>query len=1179
MEKLSLTSRVLAIVFWIGVTVLGVYLVYPKTGKSTTPRDADILVKIHNICEGILLVALGAYSTFETLRTFKAREGLTAWQQFKHDSLRLFLYAIISGYVIGGHRYSETFESIAMWLGILGFVIALLYLVQTLAFFTGQNLHHLRNSHNTNGRHHSNEDEYHQAGPASSSMQRPLVSDEAAAALEDGSAPRQGNNAIRAEDPSYAERRSGSPGLNEPAPYTPPQPRKADSPVFGSGKKQPWEQGAADGPKGNPFAGGASEASSSTVGLIKLERLLSSRSTSSAVSPRDILHCFKGLTTAQKRSVPSSTMDSAFSLLRAQRLGPLDVSGAMVSFGVYSDHFLEDLLRWQIEQGPTVYRQFPPLLSQSLWTSKEKLHRKAVEEYVNFAARAVASDGDTLLANLQLGEVYNLLEVFGHNETWQPAFEQVCIFVARDTLASRLSLRDVAMLMAAFVRCKGSLEVPHLSHFMPGLLQRVVDLLGNKKATGRIRPDWAALITNSIAKALMDPSGEDVKSVMSQLMAEALKDGKEPDNIAKIYLAAAKLEILSSHSATDWLLPKVADSSLTMSMMSAGLARSPQLLLASVKLLARRKGLESLSEACKYQAITGLLGTWPLLRGAELRDLRAINHVIEAMEMNKLKAAASSFALIASTRDHIGCMDALKAITGSDKALSPLHHMVTEAFALPYWIDVVLVPIHRGLDHPPPPLAFNSIRSSCHDRPSPHSSSDGSEYADVDWASPSDNETASITAATTIQTGQEVHITLPPQRGRKRRRNARPVSRREIMAWFSAFEDLTHLCFDSDLIKRAVNDRMREMDVPLPSQAPFTMVPWPPYWIAADPSQLDLSLEPLPTSESIADELLLSDGGVSTYIGALAATCAAIEGGATLFAATGYPMPWLEIGSGKAVGLPPGKSRTLGVVIGKRKIGDFFDATVKYGSLRRAKILKWLRISPGPDDGKLPRSIEGFRNSTTYILDSQLTKFDHLKEAARPVGVFSGRDPIYLREDVERLRTESQWERRGMVLRSDAGSCKRTLETKRKLVKLYSEEQTEEAPERHLGADGEIPVNRFGFVDLTDGRRPPEGTEFVVGIPLRRVIRKCKEIGVEHWAPAHTGWMAQRPQIGGVVVAMADASVLRDSLEEDTRTREEAQRLKDERLAKIAWKALIKRLLARRYVEMISASSATSRRH
>ncbi|KAF4703005.1 hypothetical protein FOZ63_018400 [Perkinsus olseni] len=149
MAKLSLTSRVLAVVFWIGVTVLGIYLVYPKTGKETTPKDADILVKIHNVCEGMLLLALGAYSTYETLRTFKNREGLTAWQQFKHDCVRLCLYVIIGGYIIGGHRYSATFESIAMWLGILGFVIAVLYLIQSLGFFTGTNMHHLRNNNHT----------------------------------------------------------------------------------------------------------------------------------------------------------------------------------------------------------------------------------------------------------------------------------------------------------------------------------------------------------------------------------------------------------------------------------------------------------------------------------------------------------------------------------------------------------------------------------------------------------------------------------------------------------------------------------------------------------------------------------------------------------------------------------------------------------------------------------------------------------------------------------------------------------------------------------------------------------------------------------------------------------------------------------------------------------------------
>ncbi|KAF4685561.1 fumarate reductase [Perkinsus olseni] len=232
----------------LGVTVLGIYLVYPKTGKETTPKDADILVKIHNVCEGMLLLALGAYSTYETLRTFKNREGLTAWQQFKHDCVRLCLYVIIGGYIIGGHRYSATFESIAMWLGILGFVIAVLYLIQSLGFFTGTNMHHLRNNN------HTSEEEYRHAGPAS--MQRPLVNEEA---LEDGSARQQPAAARDAVgEPRLPAGRSESPvpSRNGQVSYTPPLPRRPESPAFGSGKKQPWEQGT-DEVKGNPFVAGS----------------------------------------------------------------------------------------------------------------------------------------------------------------------------------------------------------------------------------------------------------------------------------------------------------------------------------------------------------------------------------------------------------------------------------------------------------------------------------------------------------------------------------------------------------------------------------------------------------------------------------------------------------------------------------------------------------------------------------------------------------------------------------------------------------------------------------------------------------------------------------------------------------------------------------------------------------
>lgn len=390
-------------------------------------------------------------------------------------------------------------------------------------------------------------------------------------------------------------------------------------------------------------------------------------------------------------------------------------------------------------------------------------------------------------------------------------------------------------------------------------------------------------------------------------------------------------------------------------------------------------------------------------------------------------------------------------------------------------------------------------------------SSDESEYADVDWASPSDDDTPAGALLPPERQQQEQEVGRP----RKRRKVIRQVSRKEVMVWFNSLENLARLCFECESIKRAAEERMSDSGV---TRADLSMmVPWPPYWLASDPSGLDLTLDPLPSADSIRDELSLSGMGVSTYVGALVATSALLEEEATVFMATGYPLPWLELGP-QAVGFPPGRSRSLGVVVGKKKDGDYFDASGKYGSAKRMKILNWLGIPPGQDDGKLPRSVEGFRNSATYILESQLTKFDILTDTARPVGLFSGKDPFYLRKDILRLKSESQWERRGMVVKEGTEDCRRVISIKGKPVRLYSADQTVEAPKRSVGLDGEIPVNRFGFVDLTDGREPPEGSECVEGDNLRRLVRKCKELGIEHWAPAHVGWMAQRPQIGGVVL-------------------------------------------------------------
>ncbi|KAF4668706.1 hypothetical protein FOZ61_005959 [Perkinsus olseni] len=416
--------------------------------------------------------------------------------------------------------------------------------------------------------------------------------------------------------------------------------------------------------------------------------------------------CFTGLTTAQKRAIPRPTMEAAFDLLRDRRyldLSALDMSGAVVSFGVYSDAFLEELLSWQIDQGPSVYGQFPPLLTQSLWVAKGKLHRRAVEEYVDFAAGCLAeTDGvGDILSNLKPGEMYNLLEVFGSNSdkrTWQRAFEEVCNFVARDVYLSHLSLRDLAMIMAAFVRSKGSIEAPGLSHVMPRLTGTVSTLLSSGGSAGRIRPDWAALIANAIAKALLHPADDKVRLVMSRLLSETLKDGKEPDNIAKVYLAAAKLELLPPTSSSHWLHSRINISvaALTMLMLSAALSRSTQLFRAVVLVLARRAFTDDLSEACKYQIITGMLGMWPV-SDPTLEELKAVRGVLNGVRLADLQASSSSFAQIASTRDHVGCLETLRgSLHGSNGSVSPPYHIVTEAFALPYWIDIVMLPIGRS---------------------------------------------------------------------------------------------------------------------------------------------------------------------------------------------------------------------------------------------------------------------------------------------------------------------------------------------------------------------------------------------------------------------------------------------------------------------------------------------------
>jgi xeroderma pigmentosum group C-complementing protein len=133
-------------------------------------------------------------------------------------------------------------------------------------------------------------------------------------------------------------------------------------------------------------------------------------------------------------------------------------------------------------------------------------------------------------------------------------------------------------------------------------------------------------------------------------------------------------------------------------------------------------------------------------------------------------------------------------------------------------------------------------------------------------------------------------------------------------------------------------------------------------------------------------------------------------------------------------------------------------------------------------------------------------------------------------------------------------------------VALYGLWQTE-AHEEEAAADGRVPVNDFGNVDLTHGGAPPAGSTHVA---LPRAAAVARALGM-HAPPALVGFERyagrSTPVLHGVVVADEHAEALRDACLADERAREERalQRATDE--AAKHWRTLLTAVWVRRRVE------------
>ncbi|USP74705.1 uncharacterized protein yc1106_01979 [Curvularia clavata] len=223
-------------------------------------------------------------------------------------------------------------------------------------------------------------------------------------------------------------------------------------------------------------------------------------------------------------------------------------------------------------------------------------------------------------------------------------------------------------------------------------------------------------------------------------------------------------------------------------------------------------------------------------------------------------------------------------------------------------------------------------------------------------------------------------------------------------------------------------------------------------------------------------------------------------------------------------------------------------------------------------------TLQGYKNSTEYVLERHLRREEALKRDAKIVRYFvTGKgeneksEPVYLRKDVVLCKTQESWHKEGrevlegqqplklVPMRAVTVTRKREIEERERIeggkVKqgLYSKDQTDWIIPDPI-VDGKIPRNAFGNIDVYVPTMVPKGA---VHVPLKGTARICRKLNIDY-AEACTGFEfgKQRavPVITGVVVAEENEDMLIDAWEAEEAEKQRKEREKREKFLLGLWR-------------------------
>lgn len=240
--------------------------------------------------------------------------------------------------------------------------------------------------------------------------------------------------------------------------------------------------------------------------------------------------------------------------------------------------------------------------------------------------------------------------------------------------------------------------------------------------------------------------------------------------------------------------------------------------------------------------------------------------------------------------------------------------------------------------------------------------------------------------------------------------------------------------------------------------------------------------------------------------------------------------------------------------------------------------------APSTKDGSGDKGVEtlqGYKNSTEFVLERHLRREEALVAGAKPVKTFkvgkgdkATEEPVYRREDVVACKTVESWHKEGRELKIGEQALKyvpyRAVTTIRLRELEDTERETGEKPMQGLYSkaqtdwiipdpiqDGHIPKNSFGNIDVYVPSMVPQGATHV---RLKGTAKLCRKLGIDY-AEACTGFeFGNRravPVLTGVVVAEENRQMVIDAWEEEDRIKREKEEGKREQRALALWKKFL----------------------